>query len=46
MPHLLPHLARLAKGAVIQRCRRKKRPVGLARGELSVPNEFFEPLSD
>jgi antitoxin (DNA-binding transcriptional repressor) of toxin-antitoxin stability system len=26
--------------------RRRKRPIGLARGELTVPASFFEPLPD
>jgi antitoxin (DNA-binding transcriptional repressor) of toxin-antitoxin stability system len=26
--------------------RRQKRPIGLARGELSVPKDFFKPLPE
>jgi antitoxin (DNA-binding transcriptional repressor) of toxin-antitoxin stability system len=26
--------------------RKRKRPIGLAKGEFSVPPEFFEPLPD
>lgn len=30
----------------LPRARKVKRPIGLAKGEFTIPHEFFEPLPD
>ena len=36
----------VAEIRALPRARQKPRPIGLARGEFTVPDSFFEPLPD
>ena len=36
----------VAEIRVLPRARTKRRPFGLARGQFTVPDSFFEPLPD
>ena len=36
----------VAEIRALPRARREPRPIGLARGEFTVPDSFFEPLPD
>lgn len=43
---LCKHNKPIAEIHPIQPARKKKRPIGLAKGKFQIPQDFFEPLPD